>query len=376
LSLYIYADETEFKLNEDDEKGIIGTGLLLTESPINFNVIDIALKNLKKEIGIMEEPDTRDLRTDKRGYFHASDDSKNAHSYLCESIRDNVVGNFYYSYFDSSNDDKDRSMEHLMRLTLKLASMFILNRDEIIFNYEGRGSFKIDSAKLWLEDFYNGLENHVIKDKFPTTFPKINIIEGNKSTEGIQVTDFILWAFNRKTMDSKKSEWVKRLEIDLMLSYEDDVSLQGGTYSLSKGLKLPPIRYPTLSFKPIDPKEAYRITEWFLINLAHKGLPSYATNHEQTLFKIVKSLNDINIGPEMIRNVSSLFLRLFDTIPIYKDINGTDEEKWSKILTARNCSILALKKGQIHSIRYCQAIARWRREKIIENPDFFVKNPL
>ena len=78
----------------------LSSGLLACDVPITKAVVDAALHNLQAD------PDRhkprhkeKDDRTLQRGYFHASDDSQNAHGHLCRSIVKHVAGTFFYSDF-------------------------------------------------------------------------------------------------------------------------------------------------------------------------------------------------------------------------------------------------------------------------------------
>ena len=65
MTLYIYADETEFELNNDK---LIGAGLIVVKSPINNITITEALCNLKDDPDINKDQfKIQDSKTLKRG---------------------------------------------------------------------------------------------------------------------------------------------------------------------------------------------------------------------------------------------------------------------------------------------------------------------
>jgi len=85
--LYIYADEAAFLSGTEE---ILGTGILISETPIDQTVVTTAMKLL------FDDPDfdkKMDQRTIDNGYFHASEDSKNGHSHFCRGIVGNISSN-------------------------------------------------------------------------------------------------------------------------------------------------------------------------------------------------------------------------------------------------------------------------------------------
>ena len=78
--MYIYIDETS-------SNGLIGAGALLTIEPIQDSIINEAIAELdkfhKKHKYEDENVKRMDAQTLERGYFHASEDSKNSHSIIC-----------------------------------------------------------------------------------------------------------------------------------------------------------------------------------------------------------------------------------------------------------------------------------------------------
>lgn len=95
MTLYIYADETH---SNDGKRtnGLIGYGMLLVEQPISDKVIQWALDELKKEIEDGKIDDPRDHNTVKNGHFHATDDSPAGRGHICQSINNNINGNFNF----------------------------------------------------------------------------------------------------------------------------------------------------------------------------------------------------------------------------------------------------------------------------------------
>ncbi len=80
---HVYSDESTFS----DPRLCIGVGMLLSDSDISAALITNAMNALREDPDRFEgRSKTIDDRTIERGYFHASEDSKNAHSHLCNQI--------------------------------------------------------------------------------------------------------------------------------------------------------------------------------------------------------------------------------------------------------------------------------------------------
>ncbi|MBC7408803.1 MAG: hypothetical protein H7339_10480 [Arcicella sp.] len=88
---YVYADEATFNRGSEE---FLGTGIFISETQVNQEVVVHALKLLADDTDFDKKMDDRTIN---HGYFHASEDSKNAHSHFCRSIVERGNGNFIYS---------------------------------------------------------------------------------------------------------------------------------------------------------------------------------------------------------------------------------------------------------------------------------------
>lgn len=207
--MYVYLDETEF-----GEGKYSGYASLITEKRIGQEVIDDALKNLEDDPDRFQEPQkTMDDRTLARGYFHAADDSKNAHSHLCNSINKHVLGNFKsHTFHTDSLNFKNTEDAYDLASKLSVVGLFSKTR-ELTFIFEGRNGL---SAKLLLERWWPALWKSLSQNCFSAPFivkyyPKVKFEISDKSDPGSQVVDFILWSSQRATY-VKDDRWYNRLE--------------------------------------------------------------------------------------------------------------------------------------------------------------------
>lgn len=388
MTLYIYADETEFDLN--DEEKIVGSGVFICKSSIENVIVENALENLRNDSDITNEITAKhDQRTLERGYFHACEDSKNSHSHFCRSIV-TLNGNFEYSYFNPSKDKpwRERSLQNLQELTLKLSSIGLFyTKDKIVFNIERRNDFGIDKAEKWIEELYKLIELSIFRDPSnPSFFPNIEIKIAGKENPGLQVTDFILWSLNRHTVKPSHDDWFERLGLMLDYNYsEDKWPLQGGAYILKNKIEFSPFKYPSILIeKPKssqEVREAYLLIERFIRYISKKSFPDHALHLKEKTLNIYKRLINEPTNVELIRETSSTFIRLFDTFPLYNDLplkgpfTTEDKNKWSKLLIAREISSISLNRRNGNAVRLCHDILRFRQDVIKNNPEILENKP-
>lgn len=389
MGLYIYADETEFKLNYKER--MIGSGLFITKNPIENSIVEEALENLKDDPDI-NDVETADLdqRTLARSRFHAIEDGKNSHSHFCVSIVKYLNGNFEYSYFNPSKDKpwRERTLKNLQELTLKLSSIGLFYiTDNIVFTIERRDNFGSDRAEKWVEELYKMIELSIFRDHSnPAIFPSIELKIAGKENPGLQVTDFILWSLNRHTSELYPSEWFERLNLKLDYSYsEDDGPLHGGAYILGDKIEDGYFEYPKIQVKKPkssnEVREAYLLIERFIRHISKKLFPDHVSHLKEKTLKISKRLLSEPTSVELLRETSSAFIRLFDTFPLYHDLplNGpfTTEEKkkWSKLLLAREIASISLNRRSGDAVRLCHDVLRFRLDIVKNNPEILEKEP-
>jgi hypothetical protein len=372
MTLYAYTDETEFKRSESDLETIVGTGILITNKEIDRSFVFEAMDGLRADV----EKDSRDLETLKRNYFHASEDSKNGHSYICKAINENISGSFRYSFYERKNQKtwkKFKSTENLNRLTLGLSSLefFESNIDKVILTVENRNGFEQTAAENWINHWYKQLDLATYKHpSFLTYYPDLEIKISNKLCPGIQATDFILWTLNRANKSKPDETWKKRLNLKLYSEYYEEKGTQsGGTYRLNSfSIDYGRLNYP---FKVNDPEtndelfQSYLTIEQTVRHISKIDLPEHV-RHLEPMLSIIRNLfdNDKHLSYEKLSLMSSIFIRFFDTLPIYEALDDIDELKWSLILKAKKMAGLFLRNDLIHGVRSSDAILRWRNEML------------
>src|SRR4051812_26671280 len=115
---WVYIDESQSPHAAGvDEGQPFWLGALITAFPIEQKLIAEALDKLRAD------PDAagnvHDIATLSRGYFHASDDSKNAHSWICQAIVAAPIDATFSAtqwFFDRHDSDQYKGAD-LHRLT-------------------------------------------------------------------------------------------------------------------------------------------------------------------------------------------------------------------------------------------------------------------
>jgi hypothetical protein len=366
MKVFAYADETEFLLKSANSS-IIGSAILITEKEIDESVIASAINNLKAEQSL----DKNDLRTIKNDFFHASSDSKNAHWYLCDAINNNINGLFKYSYHNQSLAKKVTTIESLNKRTLELAAIPLIDYkfEEITLYIEGRSKFDQKKSEAWIENLYRILEVTLHNQtSMITYFPKINIIVDDKRNPGLQVVDFVLWAHNRTLNGDFR--WLNSLKAVRRDNHRIENSpSSGGSFYLNEMIEFPleRLNYPFTIPQESNHNEvirSYVIMEQTILILSQHidKLPITIDHFKQVLKSLAKKLIKANksLSVQLIQEVASVYLRLFDTLPIYSNLKDEDKGGWDVLLFSKYIAALIRRTGFINSGRTIDHIAYWK----------------
>lgn len=80
---------------------------------------------------------------------------------------------------------------------------------------------------------------------------------------------------------------------------------------------------------------------------------------------------DYHLKSDDIKQIGSIFLRLFDTLPVYSHIPNTDTESWAVLFHMKYLASMFVRQGQIHFNRTRNEILRWRYKMQLEDPNEF-----
>lgn len=380
MTLYAYADETEFKRSEIDLMTIVGTGIFISDIEIDHTFIHEAMNELQND----EEKCNNDILTLRRGYFHASEDSKNAHSYICRAINKNLSGCFRYSFYERINQkywEKYKSTENLNRLTLGLSTLefFDSKINKVVLTIENRNGFEKPAALQWINNWYKQIDLIAYAHPtFLTYYPDIEIRINDKTCPGLQVTDFILWTLNRANKTNSDNTWKSRLNFKFYSDFSEKNGVQSGgdyhlnNFSIDNGINNYPFKISEIETND-DFYNSYLIIEQTVRQLCKMNLPEHVWHLKSILTKINKSFDNNEIlTQEKLSLMVTIFIRFFDTLPIYDGIDDTDELKWSLILKAKKLAGLLLRNDLIHGVRSSIAILRWRMEFMKNNNETII----
>lgn len=379
MPIFAYADETIFTLEPNTDVRALGCGILICKAQITPGVILEAIQNLSTDTDFDEKKDKRTL---DRQYFHASDDSKNAHSHFCKSINKHVTGVFDFTYFDNSTENQVSNLIHtegIFKRCLTSSSIEFFNYPaEVFLIIEKRNNLNNKDVERWKESIYRLFEGSSYDiPSYKTYFPKINIILAGKSNPGLQVVDFMLWAVNRSKKIPPNEIWMKRLAFKNWHYYKDGDGHKRGQYYLNcqPDINLK-VNYD-LPFKKADSWdeviEAFILIERFLRHIDESNFTNANSHLWKDVTNISKLLKDDSkhLKSENLELIGRLFIRLFDTLPLYADIS-TDEE-WKLMFHAKYLAAMLTRKGQIHLSRTKAELTRWRYKMQTEHFNEFVE---
>lgn len=355
--MFVYLDETEF-----GEGQFSGYACLVTPERIGQEVIEEALDKLRNDPDRFH-PDQQpmDDRTLERSFFHAADDSKNAHSHLCRAICSHVKGDFKSHVFHTAKHSFS-SKEDLYDLASKLAVIGLFSQCvELTFVFEQRGNLNVAAllSKWWPDLWFDLARNTYVAPFVVKYYPKVSFEIAGKSEPGLQVVDFMLWAAQKARMDSR-SKWFERLP---GWSKCKTTTIDGGWEGESIKMLEPESpsvrRYDLDDCKFDDPKYSELDILWqIIVNVQVVINASYFLND---ISKISHFYNDVEylckqrmVVHEVphIRKMAECFIRLFDNIElVHREMPAADKTFW---LAARKCMALVFREGVIahlHAVR-------------------------
>lgn len=378
MALYVYADETIFPIN--GEKNGLGYGLFVSQTEITQRTIDEALSNLKSDLDFDLKKDSQTLQ---KGYFHASEDGKNAHSHLCTSINKNVKGIFAYTYSDHNKPKEIAQKGFTNRILNRCLSDSTLelfrSTEEIFLTIEQRDTLSKFSLAKWLKSLYE-LYDKATYDilSFKTFYPNITITLKDKKEPGLQVIDFLIWAVNRTKRNIPDKKWHERIRYASSYYSVEQQGQNGGQYYLNTlhFSRTIPKGYP---YEFIEPQnwnallKAYLNIERFLVLMDKKDFTD-ETLHLYNDFSSISSklkIEGYHLNKADISLLGSVFLRLFDSIPLYQNLKDEDIDSWTVILQSKYLASILVRKGNLRFIRTKNAIQRWRYKMQTENREEF-----
>jgi len=369
---HIYLDESTFS----EPNKYVGYGALLTDQPVKNEIINEALKNLYNDPDRFD-PKCKDMddRTLKKGYFHASEDSKNARSHLCTAIRDNVKGSFKSNYFDYIADKSDEKKK-IFALTSMLNSLEIFcSHEPIKIVFENRKGLN----KAILDQWYNEAELEVLKtiyDKpfFPTFFPKHYSEIDDKSNPGLQIADFILWTINKKV--NNNPTWYNRLKPLMSMEKSLNSTPDGWGFCeliFKKETKISEVFYEIDDF-PVDPDKRvddtkviqfYCNAEKVISQYSKEKLPTHLSHFQNELIAISKHTFNID-RRERIKEVALIYLKLFDSLPIIKRFTLKRDKEF--LLLSKKYLALVLRDDLVNGVMTRDFLSRARNEILRKEP--------
>ncbi len=369
MPIYAYTDETIFTIDAQKQLEGIGCGVLICRNEIKDHIITNAITALKNDVEINLRREESILKT---GFFHASRDSQHAHSHFCDAIRNEVKGIFDFSFY--SNDKRElqsvKFKESTFDRCLSGSSVEFFNSiEEIILVIEGRPNLKDHHLSAWKDKIYKLLENSAYDIPwFKTYFPKINITIGDKHTPGLQVTDFILWCLTRANKNPKDTKWFDRIKFRTWHWSEDENGHNRSQYFLNEEPENLEWKYP---FKFTKTETGDELIEGYIMlercfwhieecDFTNENIHLYADFiNASTLCKSLCPLTRENL-----ETLGRIFIRIFDSLPIYFFVNPEDRESWKGLFYAKHTAKLLISKGHIHMSRSQSHIIRWRYNMI------------
>lgn len=365
LDINIFGKENEF----------IGYGALVCNEEIHASKVNMALNDLKNDPDI-KSPNIKDLDelVIRRGYFHASKDSQNAHSHICLSLNNNIEGLYRAELFDRyiSRSNSEKAFQLIRNLYLLKA---LNTRENITVVFEQSNNLKLEYFESSFKRLYRELLSSSYSNPFePVFYPKVNFKIAKKSEPGLQFIDFLLWATQRKF--NGKDDWYNRINAV-------NTSESKNEYNIWSGINFEINYSPSVAesfYAPADIKaDDIQINDDMLIKVflsAIKIVSYYSENHlprninhiKEDLLYLHNNRKDLN-AYGYIKKLAKAFLLLFDMIPLIK-ASTTETEKLF-LITAKKYLSAVLNNEIIEGKKAADFLSNIRKSYIREQPELF-----
>lgn len=384
---YVYVDETALDLPSGR---LFGAGALFVREPVEGDLIDRAMSALR------DDPDRRpssarfdpkleslDAQTFERGFFHASEDTKNAHSHFAKEIRAGVQGEFHAAFGPSKGGStrtfRDRTLDALLP--------FLRQGVRLDVTFEQRSGFDNGGdAQRLVDHLFRGLDVTAFELlSFRNLYPRIDVRIESKHEPGLQVTDMLLWSLGKEKYgtgpaakiakewcgldcwaDAKDQgsglTWLKAVLGDGR--QREDVEDSGDLFPYPDGL-WDEVNRPA-SWEELLVSYAFA-ERW--VRHAAGGLPPHATHFMPAVADCLQVLG--RPGHASVEKVAHLFVRLFDTFPIYRQVDKADRATWARLLRAKRCMAVLVHRHDPMAIEATRAIVDGRAAEVAVNAQIF-----
>lgn len=381
--MHIYVDETTF--DASDGQRTHGVAALVVPSPVDPELIARSLECLRIDPD-RKDPHKYDPRTEKsdirtlaHGYFHASDDSQNAHSPLAKEISSHVRGRLLVSFCPTGKRTEEAAFR-MSAIDSLVPTLKLNTTAEIVF--EQRSGFSTISAEALIQYIYAGMDHGTYDfPLLPNHYPSMKVVVAGKSHPGLQVVDLLLWSVVQEKFHPTRPKARVASWCGLQQRYDAhpvDGSARWIVYDLNQEYPRIGIGVYPLVFTDIEAvadrdelANLYCYAERLVRTYERASLPPQAEHLRAPISRDLSLMeNSKHVTPDMIKNIARHFVRLFDTVPIYGEMNP-DRPSWIRLLKAKRFMGLALRSDIINGVATMDFFTEVRRQNVAANPSAF-----
>lgn len=365
IDINIFGKENEF----------IGYGALVCNEEVPAGTISQAINNLKNDPDI-KHPSIKELDESviRRGYFHASKDSQNAHSHICISLNNNIKGLYRAELFDRyiSRSNSEKAFQLVRNIYLLKA---LDSRENITVVFEQSNNLKLEYLQSSFKRLYRELLASSYNNPFlPVFFPKVNFKISDKKEPGLQFIDFLLWATQRKF--NGKEDWYNRIN-------SDNLSESTNEYNIWNGVNFEINYSPSADdsfYTPVDNKiDEITVNEDILIKVffnaikiisyySESNLPHNINHIKDDLSYLYKNRMDLN-AYGYVKKLAKAFLTMFDMVPLIN--SSTTKSEKTFLISSRKCFAAVLNNEIINGKKAADYLSIIRKGYIREKPELF-----
>jgi hypothetical protein len=370
---FTYSDESHYGPNGE----FCGVGLLISQDEISIEVVESAIEKLRNDPDrTRRDRKDKDERTLKRGNFHASEDSANGHSHLCDAINTLATGEFACDFFDGRKFAPRTSLQSFIyEQATTMAALHLSARDSVTMTFAERSGLSLETLRLWHRKHERTLAESVYQLPFePTVFPRCHFKIVSMKEPGLQIADFILWAHVRNANDDPI--WLSRIRAVNKTVGRDVASAYHGHLVLGSWVQSGSPPYGHLDM-PTNPDEVmtendalnfFVIAVRLVISLHKNGCPPHVIHLKSEIDHIAERAKSAR-APGVVEDIAFMYIRLADTLPLI-NASSTLLEKQKFLLTKRLMS-LVLRGDLINGMSTRHWLERGRLQILERQPELF-----
>lgn len=329
VPMFVYADEI-----------VTSEGLhyavLITEREITPVIFEHALLSLREG---QQEIDDKEILQLQQGSFAPEKASKAILKSISFAVRQQVDGYFNHSVADYNTLPTGNKWTRILSHMMKTDAVRYFRRRPVV-HIDIHSPEPVAPAVIadWVGEFYQrsyDRSRETLPEK--TLYPQVVPFDSGPHSPGRTVLDFILWAYSVSRRQAEASNWIRKLNLVFDGFHTDgDIFVNRYFFGDRPALALDP--YP-ISPKVLNNENDIYLgwvsIEKYIYTLEPEDFTPDAQHLMKECLAVTERLKhyEAKLDHQIIQDMSLCYLKLFDTLPMYKDFPKVSGDPGSTVGT-------------------------------------------